>query len=73
MDKRTNNDGQNSTQTTKSRTLVLRKGKQFLFHMCHPSCYSFYEAGDKPWKQKGLDCDYDKRNITVVICDSDFP
>jgi len=24
-------------------------------------------------KEKGLNCDYDKRNISVVICDTDMP
>jgi hypothetical protein len=24
-------------------------------------------------RPKGLDCDYDKRNISVVICDTDTP
>jgi hypothetical protein len=81
---RSNNGRQNTTEKTKNLatgtplknlgwTLVLWKGKQFLFHMWHTSCYSFYEAGDRPWTQKGPDCDYDKRNITVVICDTDIP
>jgi len=27
----------------------------------------------KTWTRKGSDCDYDKRNISVVICDTDIP
>jgi hypothetical protein len=26
---------------------VLRKGKQFLFHLSHPLCFSCYKPGDK--------------------------
>jgi hypothetical protein len=64
-DKRTNNDLQNITQETKERatrtpvksrwTQVLRKGKQLLLHMWHPSCYSYYKPGDKSWTRKGPD------------------
>ena len=50
------------------RTQVLRKGKQFLAHIWHPSCYSCNKPGDKSWIKNGPDCDYDKRNISVVIC-----
>jgi len=39
---------------------------QFLFHTCHPFCYSYYKPGDKTWMRKGPDCDYDKRNISVA-------
>jgi hypothetical protein len=28
---------------------VLQKGKQFMLHMWHPSCYSCYKPGDKSW------------------------
>ena len=48
--KRSNNKVQNTTQKTKDRATqtplktgapqVLQKGKQFLFHMWHPMCYS---------------------------------
>ena len=64
------NDLQNTTQKTKGRatrnspthgglTRVLRKDKQFLFHMLHPSCYSGYKASGKSGIRKGLDYDYD--------------
>ena len=33
----------------------LRKGKQFLLHMWHPSCQSCYKPGDKTWTRKGPD------------------
>jgi hypothetical protein len=33
----------------------LRKSKQFLLHMCHPSCQSCYKPGDKTWTRNGLD------------------
>jgi len=49
-DKRTNSDLRNATQKTKDRTNtkptkkqewteVLRKGRKFLLHIWHPSCY----------------------------------
>jgi hypothetical protein len=47
-------------------TQVIRKGKHFLLHMWHPSCYSWYNTGDKSRMRKGLNCDYDKRNMSVV-------
>ena len=40
-------------------TQVLRKGKQFLLHIWHPSCYSCYKPVDKSWIRKGPNCDYD--------------
>ena len=52
---------------------MLRKGKQFLLHVCHPWYYSCYKPGDKSWMRKGPDCDYDKHNISVLICDTDIP
>jgi hypothetical protein len=52
-------------------TQVLQMGKHFLLHMWHPSCYSSYKAGDKSSMRKGPDCNYDERNISVVICDTD--
>jgi hypothetical protein len=38
------------------------------FLIWHPSYYSCYRLGDKLWMRKGPHCDYDKRNITVIIC-----
>jgi hypothetical protein len=52
---------------------MLHKGWQFLLHMWHPLCYSSYKPGDMLWMGKGPDCDYDKRNISVVIPDTDTP
>jgi hypothetical protein len=69
--KRTNHDLQNTTRKTKNRATpislkngkgwiqVFRKGKQFLFH-------SRYKLSDMSWMRKGQDCDYIKRNISVV-------
>jgi len=39
----------------------------------HVSCYSSCKPGDKSWKKKWPDCDYDERNISVVTCDTDTP
>jgi hypothetical protein len=58
QDKITNNNLQNSTQKDKDQatrtplkigglTKVLRKGKQFLFHMWHLSCDFSYKPADK--------------------------
>ena len=44
-------------------TQMFRKGKQFLFHLPHLSCYSCYHQV----------ISYEKRNIYVVICDIDTP
>ena len=33
---------------------------------------SCYKPGEKSWMGKGRDCDYDKRNIFDVICDTDI-
>ena len=35
-------------------TQVLWKGKQFLLHMWHLSCYSCYKPGDKSWMSTNL-------------------
>ena len=80
--KSTNNDLPNITQKTKDRatrtplkhgdkTLVLRKGKQLPLNMWHQFCYCCYKPGDKHWMRKGRNCDYDQRNIFVIICDTD--
>jgi len=31
-----------------------------------------HKSGDKSWMKKGPDCDYDKRNTSVVICETDI-
>ena len=68
IDKRTNNDLQNTTQKTKDRatrrllkTHVFMRGKQFLLHMWRPLCYSFHKFGDKSWIRNGHDYDNDKQ------------
>ena len=48
---------------------MLWKGKQFLLHMRHPSCYTCYKRGDMSWMRKWSNCDFEKRNISMVICD----
>jgi hypothetical protein len=62
-------------ETTKNQgwTQLLRKGKQFLLHMWYPTCYSCYNPGYKSWMRKGPDCDYNKRNISLAIYDTDIP
>jgi hypothetical protein len=51
-----------------------RKGK----HMWHPLCHACYKPGDVTneesrkgkhmWHPKVLDCDYNRQNICMVIC-----
>ena len=51
---------------------MLWKGKQFLLYVWHPSCSSYYKSDDKSWMRNRPDCDNEKRNISVVICDTDI-
>jgi hypothetical protein len=39
-------------------------------HILHPSCYSCYQPCEQWRMMKGLDCDYETLNITMVICDT---
>jgi hypothetical protein len=48
-------------------------GTQFLLHIWHSSCYSCCKPGYKWWMRKEADCDYKKRNISVVISNTDIP
>ena len=51
---------------------IKKKSKnQFLLHMWRPSCYYCYTPGDESCMRKGPDCNYDKRKISVIICDAD--
>jgi len=52
-------------------TDILWMVKQFLLHMWHMSYYPCYKPGNKSWMRKGPNCDYDKHNIFMVICDTD--
>jgi hypothetical protein len=52
------------------RTLVLWKDEQFLLRHWHPSCTS--KPSDISGMRKVPDCDYDNRNISVVIWESDL-
>jgi hypothetical protein len=45
--------------------------EEFMLRMWNPSYILCYKSGDKSWMRKQLECDYDKRNKTVVICDTD--
>ena len=54
-------------------TQVLRKGKHFLLFLWHIPCYPCYNPDDKLCMRKELDCDYDKWDRSVVICDIDIP
>ena len=42
-------------------------------HYCQPymSCYPDLKLGDNSWMLWGRDCSYDRRDISVVICDAD--
>jgi len=73
MQKKKNRATRTLLKTGRDWTRMHRKGSQFLFHMWNTSCYSCYKPGDKSWMMKGPKCDYDKRNISVVICDTDTP
>jgi hypothetical protein len=70
---RTNIDLYNTTQKTKDRATrtsvkpIFRKVKQFLLHMWHPSCYSFFKPEDKSHTRKRPGYDYDKRHVSIVI------
>jgi hypothetical protein len=47
-------------------TQMLRNGKQFLFHVWYPSCYSCYKPGDMSWQERSLNdidnnvCEFDR-------------
>jgi hypothetical protein len=71
-------DLQNITQKMKDRATwtPLRTGSAIMCSgkigssgsTCGISCY---KSDDMSWMRKWQDCDYDKRNISVVICDTD--
>jgi hypothetical protein len=52
-------------------TWVLWKSEQFLRPQWHLSCYSCYKPCDVINERKP-DCDDDKLNISMVICDTDI-
>ena len=64
-----NNDLQNIIETTKDRAT---HAWLVALHVA-PPCYSCKNKRDKPWIRKEPDCDYDKRNIPLIICDTDTP
>ena len=47
-------------------TLVIWKGKQFLLHSWHVSCYCC-KSGDKSWMRNGPECEYDKHHQDSTI------
>ena len=49
-------------------TQVLWKCKHFLTHYYDPLCWVCYM--NLSWMMKGRECDYDKRNIYMVIYDT---
>ena len=51
----------------------FRKENQFLHHYWHISCHSYCKLDDKSLMSKVPDCDYDKRKISVVMCDIYIP
>ena len=78
------NDLQNTTQKIEeraTRTLIKTGGElksservsSSCTVMWHSSCCSCYKSGDKSWMRKLPDCDLGKRNIPVVIWDTDVP
>ena len=67
---RGNRSGQHNTEPKNS---CVPEGLVILLHMWHPSCYACYKPGDKSQMKKRPDCDYEKRNISVIICDTDTP
>ena len=77
-----NNGLQNTTQKTidwGTRT-PLKPGSELkcsgsVGSSCSTSdtCYSCYKTSGKSWIRKGPDNDCEKRNISVVICDTDTP
>jgi hypothetical protein len=45
---------------------------QFLLRWWRLSCCSYYKTDNKPWMRKEPCYDYDKRNISVIIFDTDI-
>ena len=77
-DKRTHNDLQNITQKTEDwstgtpiKTRVNCKVSSYCFtnDVWHSSYYSSNKLRDKSWMRKEPYLDYNKRNISEVICD----
>jgi len=64
---------QHEPTNNRGSTKLLWKGKQFLLHMLHLSCYSCYKPEDKSWIMIGPDYDYVKGSISVLICDTYIP
>ena len=53
----------NPNHLRKDTKEVIRSGKQFMLHMWHPSCYTYYKPDDKRRIRKGPDCD--TKNIYI--------
>ena len=45
--------------------------KQFLLHLCNPSCYFCQTSSDTSRMMNGCDYVCDKGSMSVVICDTD--
>ena len=70
----TENQRSSHTNTQKNGVIhvwCFRRG-QFRICMCDPPCYSVNKSGDRLYEGE-QNCDYDKRIISVVICDTDIP
>jgi formate-dependent nitrite reductase cytochrome c552 subunit len=65
MSKRKGTKGQTTIYKIVHRKLKIEQ-------MNPASCYSCYNPGDKSLMRKGPDCEYDKWNIYMIICDTDI-
>ena len=54
-------------------TLMIRGCKQLLPHYVNLSLCFFRISDGKSWIRKGQMCEYDKGNISVVICNTYIP
>jgi hypothetical protein len=52
---------------------MLWKGKHVLLHMWHPYFPLVTNPVISQNENNEFDCDYDKLNITLVICEKDIP
>ena len=66
------NTNHNNTCKKTGTGSVLWNGKKYLLFLCSPLCYSWYKPNDKACMKKWPDCNYDERDIYVVICDADI-
>jgi hypothetical protein len=83
MDKRNRTKGQTMIYSTLHRQLKIEKhephkntginsGGKVSTPLVASSCYSCYKHCNKSWMRKWRDCDYNKRNTSVVIYDTEI-